>query len=255
MGGAALPIVGGALGLYSAGSAARNQKRAVRAQEGIARNQTQLFRQTSPFYNAALSYLAQNAGLQIPGTATPANGSPGSTPLPAGTGGLPGIFGQNEQDRLAFQAAEEDLSRTRDRSAEQLKFQLGQRGAGEATISSALARNEGDYMQQLSAFRRQLALAARAEQERRVASLLGALNPGLGQGAAASGAFGGLANMFGGQGAAAAGGLNSFLQNWYLAEAMKKYRGGTGGIAGGDPLNSYDPSGGITGQWWGSGGF
>jgi hypothetical protein len=266
MAAAALPIMA-ATGVYSAVNANRNQKKATSLQQGIAKNQNQLFQQTTPYYGAILQYLAQNAGINLPqsGVATPARyeqgltgpkrlvagtGSPAGTPtnalasspLPSGSGALPdsylGVFGQNEQDRLAFGQAEEDLGRQRERREQQLRFRLGQRGAGEATISSAMAQNEGDYQSQLAAFRRQIALAARAEQERRVAQLLGAMNPGLGQGAAASAAFGQNAAMYGGQANAAGAGLGSFLSNWLLADAMR--RQGAGGIAGtaGTP---YDP--------------
>jgi len=251
----------------------------VRAQEGIARNQTQLFRQTSPYYNQVLQLLSQNAGIEIPGVTTPASGvnrfgpwtgprnpyeagrplsatgnpSVGSSPLPAGSGALPGsllgIYNQNEQDRLALGAAEDDIGRIREARNQQLRFQLGRRGAGEATISSALAQNEGDYQSQIAAFRRNLALAARGEQERRLMQLIGALAPGLGQGSAAAGIYGGQAGLYGGQAAAAGQGVGSFLSNWMLAEAMR--RRGTGGIAGPlDPLNSYSPYGAIDGSWW-----
>lgn len=247
--GSALPIIGGTLGLYSAGKSASAQKRAANAASGVAKNQNQLFKQTTPYYGAILDYLAQNAGIQLPqaqtpgGAATPANPALGSSPLPAGSGALPdsflGIFGQNEQDRLALGQAEDDLGRIRERRDQQLRHRLGQRGAGEATISSALAQNEGDYMTQLAAFRRSLALAARQEQERRVAQLLGALNPGLGAGQAAAGTFGNQANMYGNQASAAGAGVGSFLSNWLLADAMR--RQGGQGIAPGeqDPWQAY----------------
>ena len=255
MGGAALPIIGGALGLYSAGSANRNQKRAVRAQEGIARNQTQLLKQASPYYNAVLQLLSQQAGLQVPGaggTATPVTSAPGNpsvgrSPLPAGSGALPdsalGVFGQSDQDRIAYGQAEDQIGQMRDRRNEQLRFMLGRRGAGEATISSALAQNEGDYQSQLAAFRRNLALAARSEQERRLMTLLSALNPGLGAGAAAAGIYGGQANLAGNQALAAGSGAGSFLSNWMLAEAMRRGQGGVPALGNGGIAGYQDPAG------------
>lgn len=267
--GSALPIIAGATGLLSlvqGGQAASGQRRAARAQESVARNQRQLFAQTTPYYGSILEYLSRSAGLQPPTGAfapnaaatpatTPGGGTPASSaPLPAGSGALPdsalGIFAQNPDDRLRFQAAEEDLARLRDVRANQLTHALGRRGAGSATTAAALARNEGDYQQQTAAFRRQLALAARAEQERRVGALLQALSPGLGAGNAAASIFGGQAGMYGNQVTAAGAGVGNLLSNWLLAEAMRRQNQGTnGGIAGyQDPaglmalLRSQDPS-------------
>jgi hypothetical protein len=231
MGSAALPIIGGALGLYSAGTAASGQRRAARAQEGIARNQRQLLTQASPYYNEVLRYLSQSAGLTPTGQATPATaaGAPSagsSAPLPTGSGALPdsalGIFAQNPADRYQFQAAEEQLARLRDTRANQLQHALGLRGAGQATTAAALARNEGDYQSGTAQFRRQLAMAARAEQERRVGALLQALAPGLGAGAGAAGIFGSQASLYGNQASAAGAGVGNLLSNWLLAQAMRQ---------------------------------
>jgi hypothetical protein len=139
-----------------------------------------------------------------------------------------GIFAQNPEDRLRFQAAEEDIGRLRDTRANQLQHALGMRGAGQGTISAALARNEGDAQQQTAAFRRNLALAARAEQERRVGALLQALAPGLGAGNAAAGIFGQQAQLYGNQATAAGQGVGSLLSNWLLAEAMRRQNQGQG---------------------------
>lgn len=254
MGGLAAPIIGGAFGLLGANSAARNQRRATGAQRNIAQQQAGLFRQASPYYQPILEYLAGNAGLTpltAPGRSPAATGTAGQ-PLPGGEGSLQpgalGIFQSNPADALRFRQAEEDLARSRIAREQQLRFRLGRQGAGEATTAAAIARNEQDYQTGLGQFRRAQAIQAGSEQERRIGALLAALGIGFGQGGNAAAIFGNQANLAGNQLGQSGGMLSQALSDLILARLMAR-RGGTPPIV--DPVNSWDPSGGITGQWWG----
>lgn len=122
-----------------------------------------------------------------------------TTPVPGGAQpsvGLPnsalGVFGQGA-DALRFQQAEEDINDAARQRANLLRYRLGQQGIGNSgTMASALAQNERGAMDSLADFRRNLAINAGSEQERRMqllAQLLG-LGQGIGsQGQAVSGQY------------------------------------------------------------------
>jgi len=96
-----------------------------------------------------------------------------------------GIFGQGA-DALRFQQAEEDINDAARQRANLLRFRLGQQGIGNSgTMASALAQNERGAMDSLADFRRNLAINAGGEQERRMQLLAQLL--GLGQGIGSQG--------------------------------------------------------------------
>ncbi len=120
---------------------------------------------------------------------------PAPSPLAQGPG-VPnsalGVFGQGA-DALRFQQAEEDINDASRQRANLLRYRLGQQGIGNSgTMASALAQNERGAMDSLSDFRRNLAINAGGEQERRmqmIAQLLG-LGQGIGtQGQQVSGMY------------------------------------------------------------------
>lgn len=243
MGAAAVPIGLGALSLFGQAKAASDQRKAQAPQRSIAQNQKQLFQQTLPWYNPILQALAGNAGLTLPGgagaggvpgglakSAAPgaASGAPPALPMGStamGQGAL-GIFGSNPADRYRFAQAEEELGDLRRRRNAELMMNLTQQGAGSATLASALARNEGDYQQGLAGARRDLAINAQDEAQKRLLTLLSALSPGMGLGQSAAGIFGDQAALAAGRqnamGQAAGGALEAYLQY----QALKRQRSG-----------------------------
>jgi hypothetical protein len=255
MGGAAVPIALGAMALAGQHKAAKAQREAAQPAKNLAGMQKQLFGQAQPYYSPILAWMMQHAGIpggpaanvsggpnnalaqtqpiragQTPfgagsgGPITPAGTSP-QTPLPMGSTAMPesqlGVYGQGE-DRLRFAAAEEELDRIRKQRAAELLLGLQRQGAGAATTSAALARNEGDYMQNLAGFRRNLAINAGDEQEQRVAALLGALSPGFGLGQSAAGTYGNLSGIAAGQANASGAAMGDALSNYLLYQAMRR---------------------------------
>jgi hypothetical protein len=143
-------------------------------------------------------------GMQQPMASTqpvggPAPFVPGNPPSGVGGAqppGVPnsalGVFGQGA-DALRFQQAEEDISDAARQRANLLRFRLGQQGIGGGGIAAAAqVQNERGAMDSLADFRRNLAINAGGEQERRMqllAQLLG-LGQGIGsQGQAVSGQY------------------------------------------------------------------
>lgn len=237
-------IVGGGLSLLGASQASRQQRAALGPQRSLARQQAALFREAQPYYGQVLQYLAGNAGLPVPGAAA-GGGSPaagGGPGLPPGAGSIPesalGVYGTNPADRYRFAQAEDELGNLRRLQASRLAYQLGQQGAGSNTIAAALARNEQGATDQLSQFRRQLAINAGAEQERRVGGLLSALSPGFGAGPAAAGIYGQQAAQAGSQLGQAGAGIGQALQNYMLYRVLSRQRQQPAGIGGEemDPL-------------------
>ena len=244
MGASAVPIGLGVLGLLGQSQAAKAQKAASSPQRTIAGMQKGLFAQASPYYASILQALAGNAGMGLPGQAPPGTpplaktgagfgtpgapmGSGGQPGLPMGSTAMPenalGIFGQGA-DRQRFAAAEEDLSRIRQQRNAELLLGLTRQGAGAATTSAALARNEGDYQRDLAGSRRQLAISAEDEATQRVLQLLGALSPGLGLGQASAGIYADQANRAAAGGQAGMAATGDALQAYLMYQALKRQR-------------------------------
>lgn len=149
---------------------------------------------------SAMDQLAQmraQAGARPVGGARQPGVNPDGAPAP---GVLPnsalGVYGSNPADVYRMQQAEEEVNRLADSRARMLQYRLGQQGIGNsATAGAALARNESSALNQLADFRRNLAMNAGGEQERRVQQLLAAMGMGVGMGGQASAGFGQSAAM------------------------------------------------------------
>lgn len=142
----------------------------------------------------------------------------GSTAMPLAS---LGIFGQGA-DRQRFAAAEEDLSRIRQQRNAELLLGLTNQGAGAATTSAALARNEGDYQRDLAGQRRDLAINSGQEATNRVLQLLSALAPGFGLGQGAASIYGDQASLAAGNQNAAGQATGDALQAYLMYQAMKR---------------------------------
>lgn len=234
MGGATLPIIGGALGLLNQIGAAGRQRQATGQLKSLAQGQRGLFQSATPYYAPILQWLSGQAGVgpSQPGTPTPTSphqpGLPqaGATgqPLPMGTSALPqsalGVY-NNPAEALRYGQAEEDIGRTAHARAQELMRHLTQQGAGQSTIAAALARNASEADQGLAGFRRQQAIGAQSEQERRALTLLQALGMGTGAGGAAAGIYGNLNQIAAGQGAQGAAQVGDILQQYYALQQQK----------------------------------
>lgn len=136
----------------------------------------------------------QQAAMPMPAAPSP---QPGASIQPVGQPqplqqpqvGLPnsalGVYGQGA-DALRFQQAEEDVNDAARQRANLLRYRLGQQGIGSSgTMASALAQNERAATDSLADFRRNLAINAGGEQERRMQLLAQML--GLGHGIGSQG--------------------------------------------------------------------
>lgn len=146
--------------------------------------------QPKPGFGSSMDRLAaMRAGGQGTASIQPVGGRPQIGGLLQGgqpAAGLPnsalGIYGSNPADVYRMQQAEEEVNRLANQRGQMLQYRLGQQGIGNsATAGAALARNEQDALTQLANFRRQLAINAPMEQERRMQQVFQLL--GLGQGA------------------------------------------------------------------------
>jgi hypothetical protein len=183
--------------------------------------QTEVGKQAAGAYQPLLQWAMQNAGLPQSATFQPPSAPMPQPPIIGGRGGfgmpqpmastqpvggpMPlqpqpsgvpnsalGVFGQGA-DALRFQQAEEDINDAARQRANLLRFRLGQQGIGGGGIAAAAqVQNERGAMDSLADFRRNLAINAGGEQERRMqllAQLLG-LGQGIGsQGQAVSGQY------------------------------------------------------------------
>lgn len=245
----------GVVGNFVTGrSAANAQKEAMRRQAQLIQRQTQTYAQAQPAYNQLLQQYMANAGLGPSAGVT--QQAPGQFGLQNRSQqfGLGGGFGSYE-DQLRLQGAQEDIARHQMQGANQLRFQLGQRGLADASIGAALGRNAALGQQQYGQFRRQLAIQAPQEQERRMAALQGLIGMGFGQGGAASAGYGQQAGVYGNQANQAYNAIGGIAQNWQQQNALQNYMnqygvnpaGGYGGTA------STGVLGGMTGGGYGAG--
>lgn len=164
-------------------SASKEQRNASRAAGAISKQQAALFKQAAPLYMPTVQELYNRTGI-----------------------GGGGVFNA-PQTRLQLQAGEEDINEARGRSTDTLLADLQRRGIRGPAAAAALSRVAGDADTELARFRRQLALQADQEQERRLMQLLNSLGVGFGQGLNAQQAYTGLANSYGQQAAATRQGL------------------------------------------------
>lgn len=106
----------------------------------------------------------------------------------------------NPEDRLRMMAAQDDIDRYQRTQGNRLQHELGQRGLLDSGMYGAsLERLGSNALQQFADFRRNLAIGAGGEEERRMQQFLSALAPGMGMAAPAANTFSQLGNQAGQQ--------------------------------------------------------
>ncbi len=226
--------VGGLGSLIGGMSANKSSKELQRRQRDIANEQLGLFRTAKPYYGDILSRYAGFAGL---------GGSPGLQQVGEGHYRMGDNYGTPE-DQLRLQQGEEDINRFARQNANRLRFQLGQRGIASGTQAAALAANQRAAAQDYGNFRRQLAIQAQGEQERRLANLTGLLGLGFGQGGVAQSVLGQQAGQYGQQAAGQFGNLGNILQQYMYQRQLGQL--GQAGAGGGEAYpysaGTYSPA-------------
>jgi hypothetical protein len=194
----------------------------MRRQSQLIQRQGQTYAQAQPYYQPLLQQYAHNAGVEVaPGMTQVGDNHYAATPRP---GGLGSAWGTPE-DQLRFQAQDELARRQRDQGQSALLHSARQQGLSEGTIAAMLHQNQSQYDAGNIGFRRQLAINAPQERERRLALLREALGMGFGQGGAASAGYGQQAGVYGQQAAAANQGTGNILQQWMYQHSLKNYGG------------------------------
>lgn len=219
----AIAGVGAVANFFAGRSAAKSQKEYNRRLAQGADLQNQVFRQSIPVYQQLIQQYAQRA-------------------LPQSVGGQFGAergYGSPE-DQLRLRAAEEDVNRYYQQQANQLRNQLGGT-ASRSTLDAALARLGTQQAQQLSGFRRGLAIQSGQEQERRLGELARLLGIGFGQGGQAAQAYGQLGAQYGQQANQAFGGLGDILQQFQYSRALQGLgqQQPLGGLGSGGTMDTY----------------
>jgi hypothetical protein len=210
-------------GAFGSKGASRRAEEAHRLQKGLSEQQMGLFNQALPMQQQVLQFLtnrAQGAGPMQqqggPGMMTaptnPQGGSPtrmaawgsrrtlpGASPAGGQVGGVNnqqmGIYGAGE-DALRMAQAEEDISGFQRQQQNRLKHNLGQRGLLDSGMYAAgSGQLAEDALRQMSGFRRDLAIGAGNEQERRQMQLMQALAPMLGMGQQTGQMYGQMGNQ------------------------------------------------------------
>lgn len=219
----------GAVGSYLTGrSAANSQKELSRRQAQIIQQQGKTYAQTNPYYLQLLQSAAQNIGLGQGGQQMGSNGQPMAVRDPV-TGHYHDPTPQQDyggltpEDNLRLRAAEEDINRNANLGANRLRFQGQLSGLNTGAQEAGQAHNQQLALQQYANYRRQLAIQAPQEQAQRLQQFAGLLNPGLGQGAAASAGYGQQAGQYGQQAAQGFAGVGQALQNYQYQQNLKKY--------------------------------
>ena len=255
----AIPGAVSALGsLYSGITGAGAAKKAANAQQSIASQQLRMYHDVQPYYQTILQQMAERAGIQLPtGAVGPIGETPAqrkqrfamlgkslaptaaTSPLQGGpaaqTGPYPGIYGQSTEDRLRLQQAQEDIDKQLARQQSVLGQRLGRQGIGGSTLAAAQTQTAQNAMDQFANFRRQLAIQAGMEQERRRQELLGAIGPGFGGAGTSASIYGQLGNQAQQQVASAGAGLGGImgqLTQYLLAKQYGGYNPKTPPIAG-----------------------
>lgn len=220
----AVALGGGLVNAITGRSAAKASKEMMRRQAQTIQLQNKNFLAAQPYFQQLMQAYAGRAGIGLaPGlTQTGANTFRATTP-----GRLGSNYGSPE-DQLRMSAAEEDVNRYFQQQANQLRHRLGQ-GAG---AEAALARLGSQQAQQLAGFRRQLAIEAPREEERRMANLMQLIGMGFGQGTQAAAGFGQQGAQYGQQAAAANQGLGNIVQQYMYQNTLANQLGQGGG--GGD---------------------
>lgn len=238
-------IIGGAgaaANYFTGKSANKASKEMMRAQKGILKQQAQTYKAAQPTYMAALQQYAQAAGLD-PNHHT-------MQPMPGQAGYQMGNQWGQPEDQMRFAAAQDQINHMAQQRQNQLQHTLAARGVASSSVGAALAHNQRAALQDLAGFRRQLAIDAPHEAERRRAALLGALGPAFGQGAQASAGYGQQGAQYGAQAQNAYANIGGILQNYQYGRALGQY----GQQPPGQEQNPYAAPGGMPygggGQDW-----
>jgi hypothetical protein len=106
----------------------------------------------------------------------------------------------NPEDRMRLMAAQDDIDRYQQQQGNQLKHNLGQRGMLDSgAYGAGLARQGSNALQSYADFRRQMAIGAGTEEERRIANFMNALAPGMNMAQPAANTFSQLGQQAGQQ--------------------------------------------------------
>ena len=224
----------------------RRANRYMDQQADFTGQQMQQFQQAMPQYQQATNFLMGQAGLgqQQPGGATPfrAGANPQSNDVMARRRGmsLPGQqqdpnagIWNNPTDRFRMAQAQDDIDRYAMGQQKQMKHLLGQRGMLDSSVyGGALQRLASDSMREYAGARRDLAISAPQEQERRVMQFMQALAPQMGMGQQAYQNYGELA----GNKMQQAQQANSFLPQMFGMGAQLYGMGAFGGGGGPKPF-------------------
>jgi hypothetical protein len=119
----------------------------------------------------------------------------------------------NPEDRMRLMAAQDDIDRYQGQQGNQLRHNLAQRGLLDSgAYGAGLERLGSNALQQFADFRRQMAIGAGTEEERRIANFMNALAPGMNMGAPAANTFSQLGSQAGQQQAASNQSLQGLFQ-------------------------------------------
>lgn len=231
-------VVGMGANYLQGRSAAKAQKEVARRQAQTISMQNENFRAAQPAFRGVMREYMNRAGLRDEnGVQQVGDGhyNLGGMPGQPQNYGLGGQYGSPEL-QMRLRAAEEDINKRRTMQANQLRHQLGGAGVAQASVGAALARNQSEADQQYAGFRRQLAIDADAEQERRLAALQQMISLGFGQGSQAMAGMGQQSQMYGQQQAAANQGMSNIMGQWAMGRQLQ----GLGGAGG--TMDRYGPS-------------
>ncbi len=232
---------------FGSGRATRHADQMYNLQKQGALQQQDLYNQTLPMYQQALQYFAQRANPQMlgmqqqamqPGQGPNRNGgyfSRHAQPGAVGVQGPGGVSNQqmgiwnNPEDTLRMAQAQDDIARQQQQGQRFLQHNLADRGMLDTGMYGAgLTRLADNSNQQFADFRRNQAIGAGQEGERRNQMLLGATGPGMGMGQSAMQTYGQLGQQSQQQQQAANQQLMGLFQMLGQAAGMA-YGGGGGG--------------------------
>lgn len=246
--GEGIGLAGMAANFATGRSAQRASKENLRRQEQYQQAANETYRAAQPGYLAGLQQMAGRAGIADQSGVVSHGQGHFSLGQQGGDDrrqfGLGGNYGSRE-DQLRFQAAQEDINRLARLRGNQLQSTMHNRGIADSSQAAALAGNERAAMADLTGFRRNLAINAGQEQERRLQQYMAALGPAFGQGAQAAQIAGQQGQYYGQQANQAYAGVGQIVQDWQqrnaLQDYMQRYGVNTGG-GGLQPGDTYAPS-------------
>jgi hypothetical protein len=204
--------------------------------------QMQQYQQAVPQYNEAVNFLQQQAGLGPQPMSNDVMARRRGMTIPQQDPNL-GIW-NNPTDRFRMGQAQDDIDRYTMQQGNQMRHLLGQRGMLDSSVTGgAMQRLASDAMREYAGARRDLAISAPQEQERRIAMFMQALAPMLNMGQQSFQNYGQLAGTKMQQAQAA----NSVLPQLFGLAAQAYGMGGFGGGGGGVKSGGFRPT--PSGRW------